>query len=152
VAFGACPLSGESRNEVVVRLVAALVVVISAGAVAAGPPVAPWVFLALSADFVVRGFARPKYSLLATLARGVANTLRLSPKPVDAAPKRFAARIGVVFTIASGALYLSGAPLAGSIIAGVLIACAVLESVFAICVGCTVYSVLPARMARALAR
>jgi hypothetical protein len=152
MVFEACPISSESRNEVVVRLVAAFVVIISAASIAAGPHVAPWVFLALAADFVVRGFAKPKYSPLATLARGVANTLKLAPKPVDAAPKRFAARVGVVFTIAACALYLGGAPLAGSIVAGVLITCAVLESVFAICVGCTVYSLLPAPVARALAR
>ena len=72
----------------------------------------------------------------------MANTLRLSPKPVDAAPQKFAARIGIVFSALSGLLF----------VAGVLVVCATLEAALGYCVGCKVYALLPRPLARALAK
>lgn len=150
--FQSCPISGETRNERVVRIVAALVLAIVLGALAAGSPWTQFVMLALAADFVVRGYYSPKRSLLATLARGAANALKLAPKPVDAAPKRFAARIGVAFSLATAALYIAGAPTAGAAVAIVLASCALLEAALGLCVGCKVYALLPHSLARTLAR
>jgi Domain of unknown function (DUF4395) len=152
VVLQACPISRESRNERVVRAVAVLVAAVTAAAVAAGPRWAPWVLLALAADFAVRGFGRPVHSPLATVGRIVVNFLGLPAKPVDAAPKRFAARIGVVFSAGSAALFAAGATTAAVVVAPVLIVCAVLEAAFAFCVGCRVYALLPSRLAGVLAR
>lgn len=147
-----CPISRETRNEHVVRVVAALVSIITAGALAVGPPFASWILGVLAADFAVRGFGRPRYSPLATLGRIVVNAFRLPPEPVDAAPKRFAARIGIVFSSAAALLFAIGAPLRADVIGGVLIACALLEAAFALCIGCKVYALLPDSLAQALVR
>jgi len=152
MVFQACPISGESRNERVARIVAAFVVVIVLVAAGLGAPWGATILFALAVDFVVRGFGDAKRSPLATLARGVANTLRLSPKPVDAAPKKFAARIGVVFSSLSGLLFAAGLPVAALAVAGVLIVCATLEAALGYCVGCKVYAILPRPVARALAK
>ncbi len=152
MVFQACPISGDSRNERVARVVAAFVIAIVVAAVVLGPPWAGVILLLLALDFAVRGFGSARRSPLATLARGLANTLRLTPKPVDAAPKKFAARIGVVFSALSGLLYVTRLPAAALVVAGVLVVCATLEAALGYCVGCKVYALLPRPVARALAR
>ncbi|HEY5506661.1 MAG TPA: DUF4395 domain-containing protein [Coriobacteriia bacterium] len=152
MVFQSCPISGDTRNERVVRIVAAFVVAVSAVSATQPRLIAVAVLLALAADFAVRGFGRPRYSPLATLGRGVANLARLSPKPVDAAPKRFAARIGLAFAFSAATLHLVYLPVAALSVTGVLVACATLEAALGLCVGCRVYSLLPPRLALALAR
>jgi hypothetical protein len=152
VAFQACPISGESRNERVARIVAAIVVVIVAAAAIVGAPWATVILFALAVDFGIRGFGRPRHSPLATLARGVANVLHLSPKPVDAAPKKFAGRIGIVFCTVSGVLYAAGLPAPALGVVALLIVCATLEAALGYCVGCKMYALLPRPVARALAK
>ena len=152
MVFQACPISGESRNERVARIVAAFVVVIVLVAAGLGSPWGALILFALAADFVVRGFGDARRSPLATLARGVANTLRIAPKPVDAAPKKFAARIGIVFSVLSGLLFFAGLPVPALVVSGVFVVCATLEAALGYCVGCKVYALLPRPVARALAK
>jgi hypothetical protein len=152
MVFQACPISGESRNERVARIVAAFVVAIVLVAADLGSPWDALILFVLAADFVVRGFGDARRSPLATLARGVANTLRLAPKPVDAAPEKFAARIGVVFSALSGLLFVVGLPVPALVVIGVFVVCATLEAALGYCVGCKVYALLPRPVARALAK
>ncbi|MCC7467168.1 MAG: DUF4395 family protein, partial [Saprospiraceae bacterium] len=59
-----------------------------------------------------------------------------------AAPKKFAAGIGMVFAFAiAGSLFLQWTWTAG-ILSGVLLFCALLESALSYCVGCVVYALL----------
>ena len=152
MVFQSCPISGDTRNERVIRIVAGFVLAVSAASTTQPRLIAAAILLALAADFAVRGFGHPRYSLLATLGRGVANLARLSPKPVDAAPKRFAARIGVVFALSAAIMHLVYLPVAALSVTGVLFVCATLEATIGLCVGCRVYSLLPTRFALALAR
>lgn len=97
----------------------------------------------LSVDFGIRAFTS-QHSLLSILAKAISNILHLKPKPVFAAPKKFAALLGFIMsTIILTLLHfnlLTGAYIAG----GVLIVCALLESLFNICVGCLVYNFIVA--------
>lgn len=149
MAFQSCPISGDTRNERVVRIVAGFVVAVAVGSATLPPLIAAAVLLALATDFAVPGFGSPRYSVLATLGRAVA---RLSLKPVDAAPKRFAARIGVGFALSAAILHLASLPVAALSVTGVLAVCATLEAALGLCVGCRIYSLLPVRLALALAR
>ena len=149
MAFQSCPISGDTRNERVVRIVAGFVVAVAVGSATLPHLIAVAVLLALATDFAVRGFGSPRYSVLATLGRAVA---RLSLKPVDAAPKRFAARIGVGFALSAAILHLASLPVAALSVTGVLAVCATLEAALGLCVGCRIYSLLPVRLALALAR
>ena len=149
MAFQSCPISGDTRNERVVRIVAGFVMAVAVGSATLPPLIAAAVLLALATDFAVRGFGSPRYSVLATLGRAVA---RLSLKPVDAAPKRFAARIGVGFALSAAILHLASLPVAALSVTGVLAVCATLEAALGLCVGCRIYSLLPVRLALALAR
>ena len=127
----------DSRvNENVVRLVAGFVLLLAIATIATGWVAIP---LYLSVDFFLRAFTsmKPPFALAAQL---LAKSLHLQVKPIYAPPKKFAAAIGFVFSVAISALLLSGFDTTADIVTGILAAFATLESVFAICAGCYVYS------------
>jgi hypothetical protein len=141
-----CPVSFEMVDEKVARgvglvVVAAVVVFIST----------PFKAIAgiLAIDFFLRAFVGPKVSPLARNVRRLTRALGIVPRPTDAAPKRFAAGLGFVFSCAALGLWLGGLELPASVAAAVLGGCAALEGFLGYCIGCRVYSVvkplLPAR-------
>ena len=96
----------------------------------------------LSVDFFLRGFNLGKYSPLAKLSDVVIKQFNIGSKPIYQAPKRFAARIGFVFSVLltlSSLLQLTTAALALSIVFATF---AFLESFLGICAGCYVYNFL----------
>ncbi len=100
-----------------------------------------WVLLPLAYGFLARVLAGPRWSPLGQfVTRVVTPRLDLDHRFVPGPPKRFAQGMGLTFS--SGAL-LSWAfgvhPLAYVLITGLVVA-ATLESVFAICLGCIVFS------------
>jgi hypothetical protein len=138
----ACPINSETVNNRVVRIVAAFVV-----AIAAVFFITPqwWLFYLLAADFLVRALGYRKYSPLATAGRAIASGLKLEPQRVNAAPKQFAASIGVAFALVAGTLALLDLTLAARIVAAGLLGAASLEAFLGYCVGCKIYSLLPRR-------
>jgi hypothetical protein len=151
-----CPISGEQRDNNTVRFVAGFTLIIAVVALfianLVGTLPAAVIIGLLAIDFIIRAFIKPKYSPLATLARGTTSALKLKKVMVDSAPKVFAARIGVLFTVVSTILFLLGLALAGSIVLGILIICAFLESVLNFCLGCWVYALLPKRVSAVLSK
>lgn len=138
-----CPISGEKGNETVIRIIALEVVLIallnSAFSINT-ESMFGWLFLAL--DFALRASKNENLSILRWIAIWINKQLKTEPKPVDLAPKRFAAWVGFAFS--SSILlfsYLDFEILLFSF-SSVLILCAVLESVFAFCVGCVVYQLI----------
>jgi len=151
-----CPISGEQRDNTTVRVVAGFVFVIGGASlmvaflVSTGTATIITGFLAL--DFIIRAFIRPKYSPVATLARGVVSALNLPRKLVDNAPKVFAARIGVLFSVVTTILYAANLLFAGSVVLVILLICASLESFFSFCLGCWMYSLFPKKLGNVLSR
>lgn len=123
-------------DENVIRIVAALVIAISSFALITKTQFA--IFF-LMADFGLRAFTF-QTSPLAALAKVIVQLLKLKPNPIFAAPKRFAASIGFVFSLAIFVLMVLHFNTAAYYVGGILIFCAVLESVFKICLGCYVFS------------
>jgi hypothetical protein len=150
-----CPISGARRDNTTVRIVAGLTVLITAAAVALAWLSSTWIAAlvmgALALDFALRAFGPPKYSPLAALARGIGSAVGAPQRLVDAAPKIFAARIGLVFAAVT-AIWLPFNLMAATVVAAVLVVCAFLESAFGFCLGCQVYSLLPPRYAGIAAR
>ncbi len=129
-------VSKNHVDENVVRLVATQVFLITLITLLTGWA---WLALFLAADFGLRAFTRVP-SPLATVARGTVKALKLTPKPIFAPPKRFAAILGLFFSVGIAIFlflnYLNVAYAVGAI----LIFCAVLEAAFNICLGCYVYN------------
>ncbi len=131
-----CPVSGVKVNETVVRLIAFFVVVI---ATLAGFYQIPILNFFLALDFSLRAFGSGRYSLLKYLALFLSRSLQLKNKPVDAAPKKFAAGLGFVFSLVAGILQVFQFQLAANIVIAILVFCALLEGLLALCIGCIVY-------------
>ncbi len=128
-------------NESVARTVAAGVVIIAAATIAFD---FPWLMFALAYGFIARVAAGPRLSPLAQFTlRVVIPALKLPYKPIAGPPKRFAAAIGITFSITAIVLHF-GFSLTGISygVLGALILAAGLESVFGYCLGCKVFSIL----------
>jgi len=91
-------------------------------------------------DFALRSFDLGRYSLFANISDWLVITFKLPVKPVYLPPKRFAARVGLLFSLSILALQLAG--ISTLIVSSVLVFFAALESFLSICAGCYVYSFL----------
>lgn len=128
-------------NESVARSVAAGVVVMAAATIAFD---FPWLMLLIAYGFIARVAAGPRLSPLAQLVlKVVIPAFKLPYRPIAGPPKRFAAAIGVVFSITAIILHF-GFGLTGAAygVLGALIFAAGLEAAFGYCLGCKVFSVL----------
>lgn len=131
-----CPISPLRVNENVVRLTALLIALLVVLYVFT---LSPLIILLLVVDFYIRGFTTMKYSPISWLAAQIRTGLQLPEVMTDKAKKIFSARVGFLFSVAILILYYVH-PLSSVIVALVLMAFALLESVFNICVGCLVYT------------
>jgi uncharacterized membrane protein YccF (DUF307 family) len=131
-----CPVDFIKINENKARLTAFFVLVLTLVYLRTGF----WLIMAfLMVDFAIRAFNLGKYSLIGFVSDAVIKQLNIKNKPVDRAPKRFAAGVGLVFTAAILAVFLLAVPLAPMILAVVMALFALLESFFGFCAGCYVY-------------
>jgi len=100
-----------------------------------------WIIMAfLVIDFLLRANSLGKYSLLAILSDVIINLFKIKNKPVDRAPKRFAAGVGLVFATGILILTLLKLDTAVLIMTAVLLLFAFLESIVGFCAGCYVYN------------
>ena len=132
-----CPVSSETINENVVRITAMWVVLLTALFIAVPNPFVP---LYLIFDFYLRAFTKSRYSPLSWISSRISRSLKLSPKMIDKAPKVFAGRVGLLFSVAMLLLFLLGAQVAALSTASVLILFAFLECGMNFCAGCWVYT------------
>ncbi len=127
-------------NETSARLVAAGVVLISTTFLLTN---STFVLIALAYGFAARVAAGPAFSPLALfVTRVVTPKLNFNHKFVPGPPKRFAQTIGLVFSSSALLLALLDFSLAAKLVIAGLIFAALLESVFAICLGCIAFSYL----------
>lgn len=135
-----CPVNGVRVNEYVVRLIAAQVIVLGATAWWFEQPL---ITLFLLIDFGFRAFDAARFSLLRQLALGLTVLFKLTPKPTDAAPKQFAALLGLLVIATFLLSQLIDLQITAAVIVSLLMIFATLESVFSFCVGCVMYQLLP---------
>jgi hypothetical protein len=128
-------------NEVSARLVAAGVVLMGLATIALD---APWILIPVAYGFVARVLTGPTLSPLGQLVtRVMTPRLGVEPKYVPGPPKRFAQGIGVVFSVTALVLTFGFDDFAAAkVVLALLVTAAVLESVFALCLGCKAFAVL----------
>jgi len=126
-------------DDVAVRLVAAVVLVVTVGALASK---GWWLYLPLFLDFALRSAVGPQASPVAqAVNRWVRPRLSAGRRPVPGPPKRFAATTGAVISAAIIALWATGsAPLLLLVLAAAMVLFPALEAIFGICVGCRMFS------------
>jgi hypothetical protein len=124
-------------DEVTVRLIAAVVLVLAVGALAFHQW---WLYAVLAADFLLRSGWGPSTSPVARFVqRFVRPRVAQQPRYTAGPPKRFAAAIGAVLTVAATVLWLAGTTLPVVLIGIVMVVFPALESIGGICVGCIVF-------------
>ncbi|HEY3811466.1 MAG TPA: DUF4395 domain-containing protein [Acidimicrobiales bacterium] len=128
-------------NEISARLVAGGVLFLAAATVIFDQP---WLTVPLAYGFVARVLTGPTLSPLGQLSvRVLTPMLKVAPRPVPGPPKRFAQGMGVVFSVTAAVLALGfGDRGAGYVVLGLLMIAALLESVFAYCLGCKAFALL----------
>lgn len=131
-----CPVSFQRIDEHVARLVASLVVISLIAFISTGFKL---IIVFLLFDFLLRAFELSRYSLLAIISRKIIKAIRIQPKIINAGPKIFAARIGVVFSLLILVTSLSGWNTAAFIIALMFGTFAFLEAAFRFCAACEIY-------------
>jgi hypothetical protein len=132
-------LDTGQADEYVIRIIAYFVAYICAIGLIAGTP---YLFILLAADFALRAFGANRFSILKLLAEQTAVLFRVPVRPVYAEPKRFAASLGLLFSLSVIGFECLGWQKTANATGGILIACALLESLLGICPGCYVHSFL----------
>jgi len=131
-----CPTDGVSVNENQVRLTAGFVLLATLGYLFSGWLLFP---LLLLVDFGLRGFNLGRFSPAFRLSGWLVGRFDVGFVATDRAPKRFAARIGLVFAAAITVLTLTQAWFMAWPLGVVLASFAFLESVVGFCAGCWVF-------------
>lgn len=134
-----CPVDLKTVNLTVVRLNALQISIVTIAGLLTGWYV---LFLFLAADFALRISRWNQWSPIRWISYQVVRKLQLSEQPVDRAPKRFAATVGLLFSVAIAGTGLTGFSVIALIIGIILLFCALLEALVNFCVGCWVYMLL----------
>jgi Domain of unknown function (DUF4395) len=127
-------------NEKAARVVAATVLLVSIMILATSWY---WLLVPLAYGFVARVLTGPTLSPLGRLASDYIAPRLGAPRPVSGPPKRFAQGIGAVLTTAAAvlALALNEHAVADALLVAMVVASG-LESIFAYCLGCRIFSLL----------
>jgi hypothetical protein len=126
-------------NEKAARVVAGVVVVVSAVALATS---AYWLLIPLAYGFWARVLTGPTLSPLGRFAMNVAAPRLGAAKYVPGPPKRFAQALGAALTTAGAIAAVGfGQHAVGDVLLVAMIAAAGLESVFAYCLGCKLFAI-----------
>jgi hypothetical protein len=134
--YAICPISQKKVNERVARLNAVFTVLLITGFFFTQNIF----FVAfLGIDFFLRTSDRSKYSLLAISSKNIVKYLQVRELMINAGPKIFAARIGLIFSSLIVLTYLLNAKILAFIFTGILGLFSFLEAVFGLCVACEIY-------------
>jgi len=132
-----CPVSTERINERVTRFNALFTIALVVTGVYFHSAI---ILLLLAADFYIRAFTSLKTSPLSYISQNMVAVFKLDRKPIDKAPKIFAARLGFLMSLLIVIFSVAGLQSAALVIAGILTLFASLELLFGFCAGCYVYS------------
>ncbi len=132
-----CPVSTEKVNEKIVRTTAFFVILLVVVGILLPFPA---LLVLVAADFFIRAFTRSKLSPLSYVSKQIVSLIKLEAKPIDKAPKIFAARMGFLMSAAVVLLYFAQLPTASVVVAAILTFFAALELVAGFCMGCFIYT------------
>ncbi len=131
-----CPISDRKVDEHVARLNGGFTVLFLLMFILSGS-ILPIFFLLI--DFALRSGHYSRFSAFSFLSRNILKSLSIKPVLINAGPKIFSARIGLLFTIVISVSFLFASINTGYVFSGIFGTCAILESVFGYCVACQVY-------------
>lgn len=131
-----CPISYHKINENVARLNGLFTVILLAVFLVTSN-VLPVLFLLV--DFLLRGIERSSWSPLAIVSKFILSKLKVAPHLINAGPKIFAARIGLLFSLLISISVVFNLEIGAIVLAFVFGSCAFMEAAFNYCVACKFY-------------
>ena len=134
--YAICPISNQKINETVARLNGLFTVFFLITFAFTGNV---FIIILLLIDFYFRSANLPKYSVFAIVSKSIAKKLELKERFINAGPKIFAARIGLVFTVIIFLSIILGFETPAYILSAIFGLCAFLEAAFGLCIACEVY-------------
>ena len=134
--YALCPISDKKINERIARVNAIITVLLLLTFIITHNIYAI-VFLAF--DFFLRAAGFSKFSLIAITSQVIIKWLPVKDHFINAGPKIFAARIGLVLTSLTILSLLLSFSSISFVIAGVLGLFSLLEGAFGFCVACQIY-------------
>lgn len=134
-----CPISNKKIDENVARFNGLFTVILLTTTILT-QSIFPVLFLLV--DFFLRSAELSVYSPFANLSKFIIEKLNITKKPINAGPKIFAARIGVLFSLVILVTLLTGNETISFIFIGIFGTCAFLEAAFSFCVACQIYPIV----------
>lgn len=134
--YAACPISNNRIDERVARLNGLFTFLLVIFFIFTRQ----WFIPAfLTMDFLLRSTSLSKLSPLGIISRSIVKTFSMKKKLINAGPKIFAARIGLIVSSATFIFSLIGLNITPIVLAGILGLFSFLETAFGYCVACEVY-------------
>ena len=90
-------------------------------------------------DFFIRALRLSNFSPFEIFGNFVLKVWGIAPKLCDESPKRFALYLGLVTSLFLVIFYFAGFETFATVIAVILLICALLETLFDFCIGCKLY-------------
>ncbi len=134
-----CPISNNKVDENIARLNGIFTVLLLAAFAITGN-ILPVLFLFI--DFIIRGVELSKFSPLAIISKQLLKVLNINKNTINAGPKIFAARIGILFSFGIILFYFIQLQSVALIFTGIFAFCAFLEGFFGYCVACQIYPIV----------
>ena len=95
--------------------------------------------LVLVFDFFMRAIRQSSFSPFQIIGTFVLKGWGIAPKLCDESPKRFALYMGLVTSLFIVIFYVAGFTTVATVLAVILLICALLETLFDFCIGCKLY-------------
>lgn len=131
-----CPIAPKSVNEHVTRFNAGITCLLVALFIFT--PLKEVIFF-LVADFALRIYYDGRFSPLVNGNKYLVKSLKLKPAFINAGPKIFAAKVGLIISVAIAMFYLFDALLPAIVLAYIIALFAFLEATMGFCVACKLY-------------
>jgi hypothetical protein len=131
-----CPISEKKVHAFLPRLNASITFLLLVAYLLTGSLIIP---LLLVFDFLLRASDFGRYSLISITSDQTIRIFEISGNLINAGPKLFAARIGLLFAIFVTVAQLAGFVPLAQIIASVLALFSFLEAAFGFCLACEIY-------------
>ncbi len=134
-----CPVSLRSIDSNLVRIISAQVSLITILLLITKLPIFAFILLF---DFFARALRKQEFSPFLIIAKLIFKKLNLKKNMCDESPKRFALFMGLIISLTLSILYISNFLVFATIVSAILLACALLETLFDFCLGCKIYQIL----------
>ncbi len=131
-----CPISARRVDSNMVRVISAQVALLTIFFLVTGEV---FFVVVIVYDFAMRAVRQVNLSPFYFIGNCFLKTFAIEPKLSDESPKRFALFLGLTISTFILLTYILHLSVLGTVIAVLLIICALLETLFDFCIGCKIY-------------